>query len=68
MNKNTFQVGDLVDVKPELKPYATTDLGFAVIVGNKYPFSSSYREKFYTLMWPTGETSIVQQKNIQLAE
>ena len=68
MNKNTFQVGDLVDVKPELKPYATTDLGFAIIVGTKYLYEDVKRAKFYTLMWPTGETSIVQQKNIQLAE
>ena len=68
MKKNTFQVGDLVDVKPELKPYTTTDLGFAIIVGTKYLYEDVERANFYTLMWPTGETSIVQQKNIQLAE
>ena len=66
MNKNTFQVGDLVDVKPELKQYATKDPGLAVIVN--IVATDMNRAKFYTLLWPTGETSVILEKNIPLAE
>ena len=68
MKKNTFQVGDLVDVKPELKQYATKEPGLAVIVNTKHKYEDAYKSKFYTLLWPNGETSIILGKNIQLAE
>ena len=68
MKKNTFQVGDLVDVKPELKQYATEDPGLAVIVNTKHKYEDVKKTKFYTLLWPNGETSIILEKNIQLAE
>ena len=67
MSKNTFQVGDLVDVKPELKQYATEDPGLAIIVNSGRP-PAGFAKSFYTLLWPTGETSKILEKNIQLAE
>lgn len=66
MNKNTFQLGDLVDIVPELKKYDTEDMGLAIIVN--IVTTDMNRAKFYTLLWPTGETSVILEKNIQLAE
>ena len=66
MKKNTFQLGDLVDIVPELKKYATEDPGLAIIVN--IVTTDMNRAKFYTLLWPTGETSVILEKNIQLAE
>lgn len=68
MSKNTFQVGDLVDVKPELKQYATKDPGLAIIVSTKYKYEDVKKYLFYTLLWPNGETSKILGKNIQLPE
>ena len=65
MNKNKFKIGDLVDIVPELKKYATEDIGLAIIVN--IITTDMNRAKFYTLLWSNGETSKILEKNIQLA-
>ena len=50
MTKNTFQIGDLVDIVPELKQYATKDPGLAVIVNTKHKYEDVKKAKFYTLL------------------
>ena len=68
MNKNTFQVGDLVDFSPKMKRFAPKHLGLAIIVGTKHKSGDVREAKIYTLLWPTGETGEVHRDNIQLVE